>query len=191
MASPKRIAHIVYRTRRFEEMIDWYQQVFEAKVHHQNPVIAFLSYDAEHHRIAFLNLSALDPDGDPHRNQSAPGVDHVAYTFDNLGDLVATYERLKAIGIEPYWPIHHGITISIYYKDPDGNRFEFQVDCFDTQEAGVDYLQSAAFEANPIGVDIDFNDVVSAYHAGVPTTEILRMPSGAQAPLPPGHGIGA
>jgi catechol 2,3-dioxygenase-like lactoylglutathione lyase family enzyme len=37
MAKPSKFAHVVYSTRRFEEMIDWYQRVFEAKVVYQNP----------------------------------------------------------------------------------------------------------------------------------------------------------
>jgi len=43
-------------------MIDWYQKVFEAKVVYQNPAFAFLTYDDEHHRFAFANLSVLMPD---------------------------------------------------------------------------------------------------------------------------------
>jgi catechol 2,3-dioxygenase-like lactoylglutathione lyase family enzyme len=59
MAKPSKFAHVVYSTRRFEEMIEWYQRVFEAEVVYQNPVFAFLTYDDEHHRFAFANLSAL------------------------------------------------------------------------------------------------------------------------------------
>src|SRR5262245_35089171 len=39
------LAHVVYRTRRFEQMLAWYKEVFGAKVQHQNPVMAFLTYD--------------------------------------------------------------------------------------------------------------------------------------------------
>ena len=41
MAKPSKFAHVVYSTRRFEEMIEWYESVFEAKVVYQNPVFAF------------------------------------------------------------------------------------------------------------------------------------------------------
>jgi catechol-2,3-dioxygenase len=61
MARPTKFAHIVYRTRRFEQMVAWYEMVFEAKVQYRNPVLAFLTYDDEHHRFAFVNLSALGP----------------------------------------------------------------------------------------------------------------------------------
>lgn len=32
MAKPSKFAHVVYSTRRFDEMVDWYLKVFEAKV---------------------------------------------------------------------------------------------------------------------------------------------------------------
>jgi catechol 2,3-dioxygenase-like lactoylglutathione lyase family enzyme len=57
MAKPSKFAHIVYRTRRFEEMTSWYERVFEAKVQYKNPALAFLTYDEEHHRFAFTLLA--------------------------------------------------------------------------------------------------------------------------------------
>ena len=57
MASPTKLAHVVYMARRFDEMITWYQKVFEAKVQYQNAAFAFLTYDDEHHRFAFANMT--------------------------------------------------------------------------------------------------------------------------------------
>jgi len=54
---PQKLAHVVIRTSRFAEMLDWYRTVFHAKTSFENPVIAFLTYDDEHHRIALLNTS--------------------------------------------------------------------------------------------------------------------------------------
>lgn len=34
-------------------MLKWYAQVLDAKVQHQNPALAFFTYDSEHHRFAF------------------------------------------------------------------------------------------------------------------------------------------
>ena len=67
-----------------------------------------------------------------HRDRAAHlvGVDHVAYTYGSLNHLLENYAWLKERGIKPYWCIHHGITVSMYYADPDGNQMEFQVDCF-------------------------------------------------------------
>jgi len=55
------LAHVVYRTRRFEQMLAWYKDVFHARVRHQNPALAFLTYDDEHHRLAFVDLAVIQP----------------------------------------------------------------------------------------------------------------------------------
>ena len=137
MAKPTKFAHVVYQTRRYDEMLDWYQKVFEAKVVYQNPALAFLTYDDEHHRFAFANMSVFRPDGAEAKERPDTGVNHVAYTFANLGDLLENYARLKQADILPYWRIHHGMTLSLYYRDPDGNRMEFQVDTCTVAEANA------------------------------------------------------
>jgi catechol 2,3-dioxygenase-like lactoylglutathione lyase family enzyme len=190
MARPSKFAHIVYRTRRFDEMVDWYEKVFEAKVQHRNPALAFLTYDDEHHRFAFANLSVLDPAGGTSNGRADGNVDHVAYTYANLGDLLDTYARLKRQGIVPYWPIRHGPTLSLYYKDPDGNRMEFQVDSFASAEEANAYMSSEAFGSNPIGVQFDPEEVASQLRAGVPEARLLARPDGPPAPIPREHGIG-
>src|ERR1043166_7168010 len=116
MSVPSKLAHVVYMTRRYEEMLAWYEAVFEATVQYQNPAFAFLTYDDEHHRFAFANMSVINPDGADMNASSKVGVNHVAYTFSSVGDLLETYERLKNLGINPYWRIHHGITLSVYYQ---------------------------------------------------------------------------
>ncbi len=188
MAKPAKFAHVVYQTRRFEEMVDWYQKVFKATVVYQNPALAFLTYDEEHHRFAFINMAAFKPDGANTGARSDVGVNHTAYTYANLGDLLDTYERLKQAGIAPYWPIHHGMTLSLYYQDPDGNRMEFQVDACTVAEANA-YMLSEAFAANPIGVTIDPDALLAQYRSGVPVEQLMVMPAGAMSPIPVEHGI--
>ena len=63
MARPVKFAHVVYMTRRYEAMIAWYRDVFEAEIVNRDPALAFLTYDDEHHRFAFANLDLLKPDG--------------------------------------------------------------------------------------------------------------------------------
>lgn len=189
MARPSKFAHVVYRTRRFDEMVDWYARVFEANVRYQDPVLAFLTYDEEHHRFAFVNLAALKPTGGAAGERADIGVDHVAYTYASVGDLLDTYARLKQHGIRPYWPVHHGPTLSFYDKDPDGNRLEFQVDCFATADEATAYMQGEDFAANPIGVQIDPDALLKQYRSGVPELTLLRRPQGPGVPIPAEHGV--
>jgi catechol-2,3-dioxygenase len=176
-------------TRRYDEMISWYEKVFEARVQYQNPAFAFLTYDDEHHRFAFANMSAINPNGEAADMPAGVGVNHVGYTFANVGDLLETYARLKESGIIPYWRVHHGVTLSIYYRDPDGNRMEFQVDCCANADEAHAFMHSDGFAANPVGVDIDPDALLAQYRSGAPAAQLLAMPAGPAARIPPEHGL--
>lgn len=188
MATPKKLAHVVYMTRRFDEMIAWYQKVFEAKVQYQNPAVAFLTYDDEHHRFAFVNMSVFNPSIGTDAVTSV-GVNHVGYTYADLGELLETYDRLKQLGVTPYWRIHHGLTLSVYYQDPDGNRMEFQVDCCANAAEAHEFMHSDAFAANPIGVEIDADALLAQYRDGVPLETLMVQPNGPISPIPQEHGL--
>jgi len=170
---PIRFAHVVYRTRRFEEMIGWYETVFGAKVQHENPVMAFLTYDDEHHRFAFINLAVIDPNGTPDTDRRGKvGVDHVAYTDASITDLLENYSELKARGIAPYWCVHHGLTASMYYADPDGNQMEFQVDAFSSDACNA-FIRSEQMGLNPVGVEFDPEDWLARLRAGAAESDLL------------------
>lgn len=177
VAKPSKFSHVVYRTRRYEEMLRWYQQVFEAEIQHQSRGLAFLTYDDEHHRFAFANLDVMAGPGDPNERSGAVGVDHVAYTYDSAGALLDTYERLRDNGIKPHWCVHHGITLSMYYRDPDGNRMEFQVDCFEKRSQAGDYMKGEAFARNPIGNEYDPEALLARHRGGASESELLAPPA--------------
>jgi catechol-2,3-dioxygenase len=170
---PAKFAHVVYRTRRFEQMLAWYSVVFDAKVQFQNPVLAFVTYDDEHHRVAFINMSVVQPEASERDRRGVIGVDHVAYTYGSIRELVENYAQLKAAGVTPYWCIHHGVTVSMYYADPDGNQMEFQVDSFGTNDDANAYMRGPNYSANPIGVEYDPDALVARLRAGDSLTEFL------------------
>ena len=174
--APTKLAHFVRRTSRFDELVAWYATVLAAEIVHRNEMLAFLTYDDEHHRVAIVNLPGL-ADSDPF----AAGTDHIAFNHADLGDLLSTYARLKSEGIEPYWCINHGLTTSMYYKDPDGSRIEFQVDNFASLEEGSRWMRGGEFAANPIGVVFDPDELLARYRAGEPLETLVRQP-----PLPEG-----
>ncbi len=183
---PKTFAHVVFRTYRFEQMLQWYVTVFGGKVQYQSPVIAFVTYDEEHHRIALLNMGIIKGESQARTPRGEPGMDHVAYGYRGLQELMDKYLELKAKGILPYWCIHHGITISLYYADPDGNQMEFQADCFGTNDDANAFMHGPHFEANPIGVEFDPDEMVARLRDGVPASDIL--PRRVQLPVSPVRG---
>ena len=173
---PRKLAHVVRRTPRFEEMVRWYCTVLGAEVVHSNGMLAFLTYDDEHHRLAIAGIPGL-----AEQPGMAAGTDHIAFTFADLGDLLQTFLRLKGEGIEPYWCINHGPTVSMYYKDPDGSGVELQVDTMPSAEAIDHWMRSGAFDANPIGIVFDPEDLIARYEAGEPLEQLIARP-----PLPDG-----
>ena len=96
--SPIKLSHIVLRTTQFEEMKEFYQKFLGAHVEFGNEVAAFLRYDEEHHRIGIMKL-----DGITGNARTAPGLEHVAFTFGSVADLIKVWQQRKALGIEPEW----------------------------------------------------------------------------------------
>jgi hypothetical protein len=67
--------------------------------------------------------------------------------------------------------------VSIYYRDPDGNQIETQVDCFDTIDEANRFMTSADFHENPIGVDFDPEDYIQKLKSGVPVADLVKRPN--------------
>jgi len=168
--SPARLAHIVLFTKQPERMLAWYARVLGAEQMFRNDYIAFLTYDDEHHRIAFINRPNLVD-----KAPNSVGLAHFAFTYNTLQELADTWERLRAEGIEPFRQINHGTTTSMYFRDPDGNQVELQVDNFDTVEELNEWFGGGDFDRNPIGIYYDMADVARKLRDGVPE-KALRKP---------------
>lgn len=183
--APEKLAHVVFRTTNSERLINWYRTVLEAEVALANPMISFLTYDEEHHRIAIAQIPGL-----AEAPGMSTGLEHVAFTYRNADDLFATYERLKDLGIEPYWTINHGPTLSFYYRDPDGNQIELQIDIFSDPADVNAWFASSDFPTNPIGVKFEPEDIIRRYRAGEMPARLFKRPVidpsqvFAQLPLP-------
>jgi len=58
----------------------------EAEVIHQDPALAFLAYDDEHHCMDFANLDTLKGESKDHSpSRGETGVNHLAFTSKCLG----------------------------------------------------------------------------------------------------------
>jgi catechol-2,3-dioxygenase len=173
--------HFNLKTTRLQELIDWYGAVVGAEVTFQDATGAWLTNDAANHRIALLAFPGFvdDPDKD-----TRTGMHHSAFEYRSFDELNASYLRLRELGIEPDICIDHGMTLSYYYKDPDGNHVELQVDCFGDWAQSKDWMRtSAEFHANPIGVFVDPATIAAAAAAGEPFAEIHRRAmAGEMAP---------
>jgi catechol-2,3-dioxygenase len=167
--APIRFAHAVLQTNKLQQMLDWYQTVLEADIQYKNEMLVFLTYDEEHHRLALVARP-----GTVDRVPNAAGLAHLAYAYADMGELVTTYERLKAAGIVPVRTINHGPTTSMYYADPDGNQVELQIDNYDTPEECHAWFFTPQFAKNPIGILFNPDDLAAKFHEGVPVAQLKQ-----------------
>jgi catechol-2,3-dioxygenase len=180
MASPKKLSHLVLQTNRRPQMIEWYCTVLGAELLYQNPHIAFISYDDEHHRVAFVDPGPLadkaPAEGKTARAGGEVGLHHVAFTMGSLDDLADQYLALKDQGIKPHRCVNHGVTTSMYFYDPDRNQVELLVDNFETAIEGQDYMRRrSATDKNPVGIDFEPVELVKRVRNGLRVKELVDI----------------
>ena len=178
--SPAHLAHVLLKTTKLDEMIDFYVQFTGGKVAFRGKSMAFIAYDEEHHRIAIGAMPNTTP-----KDHRSSGLEHIAFTYDNLDDLVLSYEQRKKLGMHPIWCVNHGPTTSIYYQDPDGNHLETQVDNFDTAEETTEYMMLPEFAENSVGFDFDPEELAARVRSGEDHKSIKRRIGSGPRPNPP------
>jgi catechol 2,3-dioxygenase len=164
--------HVNLKTNQLQAMIDWYSTVVGAEVMYQYEMGAWLSNDDANHRIALLAFPNFGPDAE-HDNHV--GMHHSAFEYTSFDAMNESYLRLKGEGIVPELCLDHGITLSYYYVDPDGNRVELQVDCFGDWAASSDWIRNSAdFHSDPLGSMVDPYLAAADVAAGLLFAEVHR-----------------
>lgn len=83
--------------------------------------LVFLSRDPdEHHQIVLISGRPLDLPFNP--------INQISLKADSLATLRAMHQRLVARGAADITPVTHGNAVSIYVRDPEGNRLELYID---------------------------------------------------------------
>ncbi len=176
--------HVNLKTTRLQEMIDFYRTLVSVEVTFQDEVGAWLSNDEANHRIALLAFPNFveDPEKD-----TRTGMHHSAFEYECFEELNAGYLRLKEAGIVPSLCLDHGMTLSYYYADPDGNHVELQVDCFGDWSKSTEWMHSSEqFKANPIGQFVDPDRIAADHASGVSFADIhAEAMAGGYAPEQP------
>jgi catechol 2,3-dioxygenase len=183
--APKpRLHHVNLKTTRPQELIDWYGEVLGMEVIHQFPGGAWLTNDEANHRIALLHSPSVTDD--PEKIVHA-GIHHTAFEFDATDDLLAACQRLRERGIRPHMVLDHGMTLSFYFVDPDGNSVELQADHFGDWSKSKEFMRSSPeFEADPIGSFCDPDKLLEAHEQGISDEELHRRAyAGEFAPSEP------
>ena len=172
--------HVNLKTIRMQEMIDWYATTVGLTSVFQFPGGAWLTNDAANHRLALLTSSKMSDDSSKIVHT---GIHHLAFEYATIDDLLSAYTRLKELGITPHMSLDHGMTLSFYYVDPDGNSVELQTDIFGDWAQSQEWMRTSPdFAADPIGQFVDPDQIVTAHKAGASLAEIHRRAYAGEFP---------
>jgi catechol 2,3-dioxygenase len=120
--APKYLAHVNVYVRDIERSHSWYADLLGLHTYDYRPgAAAFMSANPdESHEIALMQIG---PDA-PLQAKGQVGLNHMAWRVETLDDLKEFYARLKAKGVPIARVADHGISLGIYFRDPDGNGIE-------------------------------------------------------------------
>jgi catechol 2,3-dioxygenase len=119
-----RIGHVRFRVRDLERAIRFYSGILNLRlVERVGGTFAFLSGSDSHHDVA-LQLAGVDSPGPAPR---ATGVDHVAFEVQGKKEFARAFRAASEAGVEVK-TIDNGISWSMYFPDPEGNRLELFCD---------------------------------------------------------------
>ncbi|HYM32250.1 MAG TPA: VOC family protein [Candidatus Cybelea sp.] len=190
-----KLQHLGLTTSNLDAMLDWYRKVLGMTVNarvgapggpRNGPSFsaAFVSNDEVHHRMVFFEFPgvAADPDKRHHAR-----VQHIAFEYETLDDLLGTYIRLKGLEITPVMAADEGSQTSLYYTDPDGNSIELNINNYHNDWTATEHMRTAAASAGqPRRVFVDPEKMVAARKTGASAWDLHeRAFAGEFAPEKP------
>lgn len=106
-------------------MEEFYTRVLGFIVTDRGPLgsasLVFLSRNpSEHHQIVLVS-------GRPAAEAFNP-INQVSFRVDGLAGLREMHRRLQEEGVKELAPVSHGNALSVYFRDPEGNRLELFID---------------------------------------------------------------
>ena len=119
---PKYLGHVNIYVRNVERSHKWYENVLGLHTYEYRPGwAAFMSADIEQsHEVALMQVG----DDAPAQHKGQVGLNHMAWMMETLDDLKDAYWRLKENEVELERIVDHGVSLGIYFRDPDGNGLE-------------------------------------------------------------------
>jgi len=169
-----RLQHCGLTTANLDAMLEWYRKVLGIIVHNRvtapagSPfeTVAFATNDEVNHRLSFFETSSvsIDQNKDHHAR-----VQHIAFEYESLDDLLGTYIRLKKLGMLPLWAADQFFQTAIYYEDPDGNIIELNTNNF-----ANDWTVTEQLKALPpqVHINLDPEKTIAAHKTGASAWEV-------------------
>jgi catechol 2,3-dioxygenase len=119
--TPKYLGHVNIYVRNAEKAQQCYQDILGLHTYDFVPGrAAFMAANKEEsHEVALMEVGEDAPGAQP----GQVGLNHMAWRVESLEDLKEFYHHLKGKGV-PMKVADHGISLGLYFQDPDGNGIE-------------------------------------------------------------------
>lgn len=122
-------SHVGFHATDIDRQADFYKSVLDFTETDRGTLpgpngplrLVFLSRDPdEHHQVVLVS-------GRPERI-AFNVINQISMKADSLQTLLDFYQRVKRAGVEELIPVTHGNALSVYFRDPEGNRVELYWD---------------------------------------------------------------
>lgn len=158
IAIPKgtRIGHVHLRVADLQRSIDFYQGVLGFQVMQViGNSAAFLSAGGYHHH---LGLNTWQSAGGPPAPGGSTGLYHLAICYENRAELADAFRRVCNAGVALDGSADHGVSESLYLRDPDQNGVELYWDRPDS-EWPRDYDGNLRMVTDPLDISGLLQDI--------------------------------
>ena len=120
--TPGHLGHVNIYVRNAEKAQQWYTEVLGLHTYDLIPGrAAFMTANlGESHELAVLEVGEAAVSPQP----GQVGLNHMAWRMDSLKDLEDFYNRIAELKVPIDKVADHGISLGIYFQDPDGNGIE-------------------------------------------------------------------
>ena len=119
MVNLKRVGHLVLNVKNVQKSTQFYTEVLGFQVALQKKDATFLTCGKIHHDLALFQASPMATPV----SKGGLGLNHMALQVEDFDMLTKYYHVLKDRELIDR-TTDHGMTSSIYLKDPDGNGIE-------------------------------------------------------------------
>ncbi len=136
------LGHVALRVRDLDRAIDFYQGTVGLKLVGRigGGRAALLTGGGQHHELLLAAAPSMDSGASPRQP-----LYHVAWRVgEGLAALRAAKDRLDSLGCHVEGAVDHGVSWSLYLRDPEGNQVELFAD-----NPSVDWRQSSDWINSP------------------------------------------
>lgn len=156
MVRPRNLGHVVLRVRNVDRAQAFYTGLLDldVKARYGDDMVFLSSSDESSHELALMSVGPDAPGPEPDR----VGMYHFAWRFGSLEDLRDLRGQLADQGVDAGVG-NHGISIGLYFFDPDGNEIECYYELPNEHWPQGDIFAGKYF---PDGLDTDLSTVIAA-----------------------------